>query len=64
MKKLMSSGQGGDPLGAPGSMQTQGLSFTPDEQNEMVHELTAKTGMDEASAAYTLNQAVQVLGAQ
>lgn len=64
MSKLMNSGQGGDPLGGTGSMQRQGLTFTPDEQQEMVNQLTAQTGMDEKSAAYTLNQAVQVLGGQ
>lgn len=56
LNKLMSSGQG---QGAPA---TQGLSFTADEQDEMIHQLTTQTGMDAKSAAYTLDQAVQVLG--
>lgn len=56
LNKLMSSDQG---QGAPA---TQGLSFTADEQDEMIHQLTTQTGMDAKSAAYTLDQAVQVLG--
>lgn len=66
LNKLMSSGQqsGGDPLGGLGGMQRQGFAFTPDEQNEMVQQLSAQTGLDADSSAYTLNQAMQVLGSQ
>lgn len=42
----------------------QGLSFSRDEQNEMIGSLTQQTGMSEQDAAATLNQAVQVLGSQ
>lgn len=68
MSKLMSGGgqQNNDPLGG---MQRaissgEGLNLTRDEQDEMIQQLTAQTGMDQTSAAQTLNQAMQVLGGQ
>ncbi|MCG3140002.1 MAG: hypothetical protein HDKAJFGB_00948 [Anaerolineae bacterium] len=64
LSKLAGGGQtrGGDPLG--GAERSQGMSFSPDEQNEMIQSLTAQTGMNEEQAAQVLNQAVQVLGSQ
>lgn len=67
LKKLTSSGQqaGGDPLSSlGGSMRKQGLTFTPDEQGELINQLSAQTGLDEQSATHTLNQAMQLLGSQ
>lgn len=63
LNKLMNSGQasGGDVLG---NIQRQGINFTPDEQHEMVQQLSAQTGMDPHSASNTLSQAIQVLGSQ
>ncbi len=58
MNKLMSGNQQG------GDMQRQGLSFSRDEQDEMIGQLTAQTGMDEQSAVATVNQTLAVLGSQ
>ena len=55
---------GGASSGANRSGQAEGLSFSRDEQNEMIHSLTSQTGMNEEQAAQILNQAVNVLGSQ
>lgn len=53
------SGSGTDASGQGG-----GLSFSRDEQEQMIGSLTQQTGMSSEQAAQTLNQAVQVLGGQ
>lgn len=64
LSKLAGGGKsrGGDPLS--GAERSQGLSFSRDEQNEMIQSLTSQTGMDQEQAAQVLNQAVAVLGSQ
>jgi hypothetical protein len=64
LSKLASGGQsrGGDPLS--GASRSQSLTFSPDEQNEMIQSLTSQTGMNQEQAAQVLNQAVAVLGSQ
>jgi len=64
LSKLASGGQtrGGDPMSSAG--RSQGLSFSREEQNEMIQSLTSQTGMNQEQASQVLNQAVQVLGSQ
>ena len=64
LSKLAGSGQsrGGDPLGGAG--RSQELSFSRNEQDEMIQSLTSQTGMSQEQAAQVLNQAVNVLGGQ
>lgn len=63
LSKLAGGGQArsGDPLGAN---RSAGLSFSRDEQDQMIQSLTSQTGMNEEQAAQVLNQAVNVLGGQ
>jgi len=67
MNKVMNSGRapGDDPLGGMGrSVQPQSLKFSREDQEQMVSQLSAQTGLDKQAAAQTLNEAVQVLGSQ
>lgn len=64
LSKLAGGGQArsGDPLS--GADRSQGLTFSRDEQDQMIQSLTSQTGMSEEQAVQVLNQTVQVLGSQ